>query len=436
MFNNEYFRTMKKFIFLAGFLFTLIFMPATGQDIPELSKIDLLIIRGENYKVIDTCRQILTTDSLNSEIWYKMGLAYQNLMSEENSFRCFSRASELAPANNRYTFMVAKGYYTKDKPALAKPYLLKITAADSLNWAYSHYLTSILMQEQNFDDAIKIYRRFYNQDSSNYFYLDKIGFATLKKGDTDEAKELYSRSLELNKKNVSAMKNLAYIFTMENKVDTAVKILTKAISTEPDDMDLFVRRASLYFATNNNKRALNDYLKILSSGDSSVLFLKRAGIGYQNNLQPKEAIKYLLLAYSKDSNDYETASLIGQNYYLQTQFKKSIYYYKRVTKILTPSVGQLGIATIMLAESQNGAGLYQDAISSYLTAIKTSSDPNLYMIIANLYDEQLKDVPKALYYYDLFLTSIKKASKPGVSSAYVESIKKRVEFLKNPVPVN
>lgn len=436
MFNNEYIRGMKKFIFIAGFLISLSFLPVAGQDIPELSKIDLLIIRGENYKVIDSCRQILATDSLNSEIWYKMGLAMQNLMSEENSFKCFSKASELSPANNRYAFMVAKGYYTKDKMALAKPYLLKLTTADSLNWAYSHYLTNILMQEENYDDAIKIYRRFYNQDSSNYFYIDKIGFATLKKGDTEKAKELYGKSLKLNKKNVSAMKNLAYIFTMENNIDTAVKILTKAISTEPDDMDLHARRASLYFATNNNKRALNDYLKILSTGDSSVLFLKRAGIGYQNNLQPKESLKYLLLAYAKDSNDYETASLIGQNYYLHTQFKKSIYYYKRVTKILSPSVGQMGIATIMLAESQKGAGLYLDAISSYLTAIKTSSDPNLYMIIANLYDEELKDVPKALYYYDLFLTAIKKSSKPGVSSAYVESIKKRVEFLKNPVTVN
>lgn len=427
---------MKKLIFIAGLIFSLFLLPVSGQNNPELSKIDVLIIRGENYKVIDTCKQILAADSLNSEIWYKMGLAFQNLMSEENSFSCFSRASRLSPSNNRYTFMVAKGYYTKGKNTLAKPLLLKITEADSMNWAYSHYLTSILMAEENYDDAIKLYRRFYRQDTSNYFFLDKIGFATLKKGEMKKAKELYGRSLELNKKNVSAMKNLSYIFTTENKVDTAVKILTKAIATEPDDMDLFARRASLYFATNNNKRALNDYLKILSTGDSSVLYLKRAGIGYQNNLQPKEAIKYLLLAYAKDSNDYETASLIGQNYYHQSQFKRSIIYYKRVTKILSPSVSQMGIATIMLAESQKGAGLYQDAISSYLSAIKTSSDPNLYMIVANLYDEQLKDVPKALYYYDLFLTSIKKFSKPGTTSEYVESIKKRVEFLKNPVPVN
>jgi tetratricopeptide (TPR) repeat protein len=427
--------SMKKILLLSALLFSLAFSPVTGQDTPEFSKIDILIIRGENYKVIDTCRQILATDSLNAEIWYKLGFAYQNLMSEEKSFACFSKASSLSPASNRYSFMVAKGFYNKNKPQLAKPYLIKLSTADSMNWAYSHYLTSIMMQEGNYNDAIKIYTRFYLQDTTNSTFLDKIGFATLKIGNLPMAKRLYSKSLALNSRNVSAMKNLAYIFSMENKADTAIKILTRAIETDPADMDLYSRRGGVYFAINYNKKALNDYLKILSSGDSTILYIKRAGIGYQNNLQPKEAIKYLLIAYKKDSTDYETASLLGQNYYHLADYKKSIRYYKMVTKLLSPAVGQMGVATIMLAEAQKNAGLYQDAISSYLSAMKVSNDPSLNMIIANIYDEQLKDVPKAIYYYELYLANVKKMNKAAFTSEYAESIKKRVEFLKNPPPI-
>jgi hypothetical protein len=53
------------------------------------------------------------------------------------------------------------------------------------------------------------------------------------------------------------------------------------------------------------------------------------------------------------------------------------------------------------------------------------------MIIANLYDEKLKDIPKAIYYYELFLDKIKKSQmnfKPG----YIDKVKERLEFLKNP----
>ena len=89
----------------------------------------------------------------------------------------------------------------------------------------------------------------------------------------------------------------------------------------------------------------------------------------------------------------------------------------------------MGIASIMLAEAQKAAGLYNDAINTYLSSLKLSSDLNLYMIIANLYDEKLKDTTKAIRYYDLFLNKIR-TDKITYKSDYVESIKERKKFLK------
>jgi len=111
--------------------------------------------------------------------------------------------------------------------------------------------------------------------------------------------------------------------------------------------------------------------------------------------------------------------------------KNSIHYYRRVVKLLTPITMQMGIATIMLAEAQKNAGFYKEAIASYLGAQKYSSDVNLYMIIANLYDEKLKDTPKAIYYYELFLDKTKK-SQMRVEPDYIDKVKERLEFLKNP----
>ena len=53
------------------------------------------------------------------------------------------------------------------------------------------------------------------------------------------------------------------------------------------------------------------------------------------------------------------------------------------------------------------------------------------MIIANLYDEKLKDIPKAIYYYELFLDKIKKSQR-NFKPDYVDKVKERLEFLKNP----
>ena len=400
-----------------------------AQNKVDNSKIDLLLIRGDYNKAIDTCQQIIATDSLNSEIYYKMGLAYQNLLYDEKSFDCFLQAATISPDNDSYNFMLAKGYYNKGKSNQAKPLLLKLCTIDSMNWAYAFYLTSIFMQEGRYDESINIYNRFYKQDSSNYVLLDKMGFASLRKGDFDYAIDLYNRSLALNRKNVSAIKNLAFLYSSTQRIDTALQLLTRGIKIDTADMDLYARRASIYYIINYNKRALNDYLKILSSGDSTTLYLKRAGIGYSNNLQPREAIAYLLKAYTKDSSDYETSTYLAKNFNILNDLKNSVYYYKHVVKLLSPITSQMGFTYVMLAEVLKAAGQYQEAIATYLNAQKIESDENLYMIIANLYDEKLNDPAKAIYYYQLFLNNIK-TTKMSFSSYYVVSIKKRLEFLK------
>ena len=402
-----------------------------AQNKPDNSKIDMMLIRGDFKRVIDTCKQILVVDTLNSEVYYKLGLAYQNLLSDDKSFDCFLQAATISPDNNNYNFTLAKNYYTKGKNSQAKPILLKLCASDSMNWAYAYYLTSIYMQEQKYDESIIIYDWFYKQDSTNYVFMDKIGFACLRKGDSDRAIDMFNSSLALNPKNLNAIKNVAYLYAVTNRIDTAIQLLTRGIEIDPADMDLYARRAALNYSINYNKRALNDYLKILSSGDSSFLYLKRAGIGYTNNFQRKEAMVYLLKAYKKDTADSEVLNFLARNYRDLNDLRNSALYYNKIINILTPAIYQLGLNFILLAEVLKSGNQYNDAISSYTKSQEYRSDISIYINIANLYDEKLKNTPKAIYYYELFLDKVK-TSQMNYTKVYIQAIKERVEYLKNP----
>jgi tetratricopeptide (TPR) repeat protein len=213
--------------------------------------------------------------------------------------------------------------------------------------------------------------------------------------------------------------------------DTAIQLLTRGIEIDSTDMDLYLGRAQLNYSKNYTKRALDDYKVILASGDSSKLYLKRIGIGYSFNFQPREAIDYLLMAYKVDSVDYETCSFLGQCYYKIKDLKNSIFYYKKVLKILMPVYTQLGYTYDLCAESQKDKGDYRDAIASYLKAYAINADPNINMIIANLYDEKLNNKERAIYYYQRFLNT-QKNSKMKFPPEYIEKIQKRLEFLKKP----
>ena len=420
---------MKRIILTFLLVILVVSRPVQAQNKPDNSKIDMMLIRGDFKKVIDTCIKILAVDSLDSEVYYKLGLAYQNLLSDDKSFDCFLKASAISPENNNYNFTVAKSFYNKGKNNQAKPILLELCSADSMNWTYAYYLTSIYMQEGKYDESIKIYERFYEQDSVNYLFMDKIGFACLRKGDSEKAINMFNSSLAVNQKNINAMKNLAYLYAISNRIDTAIQLLTNGIQIDHADMDLYARRAALNFSINYNKRALNDYLKILSSGDSSVLYLKRAGIGYSNNLQPKEANVYLLKAYQKDTSDLQVLSFLARNYEKIGDLKKSAYYYTHITNILSPFVFQLGMNYILLAEVLKSDSLYSEAISTYLKSQEYRSDISIYITIANLYDEKLQNIPKAIQYYELFLNK-QKSTRDRFSPNYIEAIKNRIESLK------
>ena len=419
---------MKKFLVLLFFLSCSI-NRSTAQDPSAISGVDLMLLQGEYEKVIDTCHQLLTADSLNHEVWYRIGIAYQNTLEDELAINSYNKAATLNPGNKIYNFSLAKGYYNNKKLKLAEPLFFNLLSTDSANWRYGYYLSSIYMQSERFDEAISIYSRFLKPDSTNYIYLDKTAFAYLRKGENDTAINLYNKSLSINSRDITAIKNLAHLYSLEFNSDTAIQILSAGIEIDSMDMDLYARRAQLYYSRNYTKRALDDYLVILKSGDTTFTHLKRTGIGYCNNLQPAKAINYLLLAYKRDSSDYETCSYLGQSYNRIKDFEKSVYFYKKVIKILLPVNTQLGFSYRLCADVQSNSGQYRDAIASYLKSVEITPSPTIYMMIANIYDEKLSDKKKAIVYYQRFLNSMNNDKIP-VSEEYKEKIVKRIEFLK------
>jgi tetratricopeptide (TPR) repeat protein len=400
-----------------------------SQQVPDFTAIDMLLVKGDYKKVADTCSLLIRTDSMNAAVHYRLGLAYQNLLNDDRAIKHFKRAVDIDSKNMAYNFTLSKLYFNKGKTKLAEPVLKELHNSDTLNWPFAFYLTSIYMQTGRYDKALDIYFKFLKGDSLNYLLLDRIGFAYLRKGSFDVSKEYYNRSLQINNTNTTALKNLSYLYASTKRQDTAVVLLTRGIEIDPSDLDLYDRRAQINYLQGYTRRALDDYLFLIEAGDSTAINLKRAGIGYTNNLQPGFAVKYLLWSYRKDSTDFETASYLGQCYNSLNDIKKSIAYYNRVLKLLKPVYDQTGLTYTLLAETQRKGGLYNDAIRSYLKSQEFRIDPNIYMIIANVYDEQLDNKSRAIQYYQLFLDSYKK-SQTYFPAEYIEAINSRLEYLK------
>ena len=250
---------MMKFLVLIPAL-ALLIIELSAQESADRPQIDYYLIQAEYEKVIDTCMIILESDSLNHEIWYKMGMAYMNVLETDSAINCFRQAKEMEPGNKYYNYMLARGYYTRGKSVFAEPLFRDLYSTDTLNWMYAYYLTSIYTQTGRYVDAAGIYSKFVQDDPDNPVYLDKLGYANLKLGNYEDAIALYNRSLAVNPDDLTALKNLAFLYAGTRRVDTALVLLTRGINTDPYDMDFYLSRARIYYSRGYTKRALDDYL--------------------------------------------------------------------------------------------------------------------------------------------------------------------------------
>jgi hypothetical protein len=90
---------------------------------------------------------------------------------------------------------------------------------------------------------------------------------------------------------------------------------------------------------------------------------------------------------------------------------------------------QISYTYVALAEVLKSDQKYREAIDNYLLGQKSGPERNTDMLIANIYDENLNDIPNAIRYYQKFLNNYKNSRIP-YTSKYVESVQKRVDFLK------
>jgi len=392
------------------------------------SNLDVMLIQGDYNEVVSKCSELIKSDSLNPEIYYKLGLAYQNLMQTDKAINALSKAVKLSPDTKKYNFSLAKYYYNLGKTKIAQPILTDLCKQDSTNWLYAYLLTEAYMQRKQFEMARPIYKTFYESDTTNTTYIDKYAFCNLRMEQFDTAIMLYEKSCRINNKNVAALKNLSYLYLQKDMVDTAIYQLTKGLSIDSTDYDLYNRRADIYFSQNLHFKAGIDYHKVLLYGDSTKIVLKRLGIGLLYNQQNIEAIDYLKSAYKKDTSDFEISSYLGQAYFNLKQYKKSINYYNNVLTILSSFAKQIDYTHVLIADSYRDSSLYNEALSHYIKSFNNKYSARICMTIANLYDKELKNYDKAIYYYQLFLNNQDK-NEFAIIPDYIENVKRRLNWL-------
>ncbi len=290
----------------------------------------------------------------------------------------------------------------------------------------------ILMEKGDLDEAIAIIDNAIKQDASKTFAYDTKADILCEQGKTDEAIAVYDKVIKMNPNNyysynkkISFLKKIGRYEEAIKTIDSTISIspegmdeqiyidkvdlllemcrykdsvasLNKAIAKQPNELDLLLKRASIYEEQTLYSEAVKDLDKVIKSGDAD---LKENAYESKANILSKqgkfdEVLKAYDLELKVSTDDYYI--LLRKAYFLQriNKLKDAIITCDKAIAIDDTDSSGFVFKTSILCDQ----GKYMDAIKLYKALLVKYQIPSLNEYIARIYNRYTKyaDAIKAL----------------------------------------
>ena len=185
---------------------------------------------------------------------------------------------------------------------------------------------NIYLQTNRPEDALRDLDATVALDPTSYVnvYLRANTRYTL--GQYAAAREDYNRLLRLNPRSTEAMIGLARIAVKENNLGTATQYLDDAVASDPNNADIYVRRANVRRSMGNGSGAIEDIMLALSTDASNAratkLLVDMANTDYAVVIEgitraieqaPRVAMFVYLRAYIQQAHFHYKAALADYN---------------------------------------------------------------------------------------------------------------------------
>ena len=247
----------------------------------------------------------------------------------------------------------------------------------------------VLERQEKFEEAEEKYRQFVAIDPESVDGINSVGYCLLKQGRVSEAQRQFKRALDLDKDYVTAKANLGSTYDAQTKYGEAIKIYESILKTkgQKDNLRALINCAFDY-------EALGSFPK---------------------------AAKLLLRAHEVLPEDPHIMVWVGDNMYFQKKWKDAeAWYQKAIAQDEKSFFAWRGLG-LALGERKRWA----DAVNALARASKLKPDDlDLYLILGDLYREELKDLENALKYYQEYVQ--RGGDNPDVPDVIIE-IQKEME---------
>lgn len=351
---------------------------------------DLLLQKALCYKALGEYKKsidILTPLSLeyvgDIQILSELAICYQSMANRQASIDCYDQLIQI----------------------------------DSTNIYFKIQKAELQFQLGKYEKALELFYVIHDQGKSSNT-LKQIAQCYEMMNEVDSAIHYYRKTLIENPMDAYSVASLTNICLKEGLLPEGKACSQTYMDMDTTNLQVNLLNALCYYASEEEyPEAIDRFIKCEQRGDTGLILNRSLGTSYFMTKNYYYSEVYLDKAFRQDTtNNTVLFALASSSLELGDHWKSTPLFNKLATRV-KPDSTLLSLTYKNLAISYQKGWQYKEAAQAYIKTLdysKPSQKMNLYYTIANIYDDRLEDLQKALTYYTLYRKAL---------AEYVETLK-------------
>jgi len=371
----------------------------------------------------------LEHDSLiDAELYRLRGLASFDLSRFERALDDFFLVRELDSLNPGIVFTIGRTYELLGRVKEAIHSYEEYLLIDSTHIASKVQLGNLNRSLGYYDKALSYFMELVSIDSMNYYYFKQAGRCYQLLDSVDLALEFYHRANELNPYDLLMASYMTNLYLKKKDLDGSLQVADASLLIDSAYTELRKLRGYIYYLREEYTAGIEDFQYINVRDSSSEFVNKYMGLCYYKMKDYDNAMTYLSRACELDSLDAEATYFLANACRYNYHEEEGLKLLEKTVYLMMPDSADLRKVYIDLAELNNVLHHFETAISYYQSAYSIDSkDYIIFMFVAQIYDNGLKDYKNAISFYEGFLRYSRAANQNPEEDARLQAICSYVE---------
>ncbi|NDV96824.1 hypothetical protein D0T84_18200 [Dysgonomonas sp. 521] len=366
-------------------------------------------LRGyiENFQY-QKALEYITAQEPSPELQLQEAMCYMSLGSYQKAVAILQKLAVEQPENVRVKSELAKCYTMLGRRQAGIDCYDDLIRIDSTNLYYKRQKADLFYQQGKYGQALNLFQEVYDQNQSSNT-LTQIAQCYEKMSLADSAIVYYKSAWDMNSSDSFSAASLVNLCLKTDRNLEALAYSSTYMEKDSTDQQMNLLNALTYYMMDNYEEAISRFRKCYEAGDSSLIVNRSLGISYYSLKENYEAEIFLDKAFRQDSTNNNVLYCLAVSSNELADHKKAIPLFQKLLNRTIPTDLTLYLYYKGLASAYDKGAHFDDAAATYKKALEYAG-PNqkmtTYYTVAQLYENQMKDITNALAYYWLYRTSL------------------------------